>query len=330
MQSLPPAGGGAPTPGPDPIPDRPVYSGRLGELYRLFLVNLLLTVVTLGIYRFWAKTRMRQYLWRHIAVRGESLEYTGTGKELFVGFLKAALILAPAFIVLAIIEVVLATTWPGLERAIETLRGLIILWLIYVGSFAAWRYRMSRTLWRGIRFRQEGSPWRYGTTGFRLLLLSILTLGLYSPFMNARLQSFATNNLSYGSARFTFDGHGRDLFKRFFVAWLLFIPTLGLSFFWYSAFKTTYYAAHTRLDGVSFAMPVTGGALFRLIVGNLLLIVISFGLLWPIALGRTIRFTCERLTIAGDLDFASVSQRPLDAKDREGLASFLDTEIGIG
>lgn len=66
-----------------------VYDGRLGELYVLFIKNLLLTIITLGIYRFWAKTRVRRYLWSHTSLFGDRFEYTGTGKELFLGFLIA-------------------------------------------------------------------------------------------------------------------------------------------------------------------------------------------------------------------------------------------------
>ncbi len=44
------------------------YDGRLGELYRIFLVNLLLTIITLGIYRFWAITRWRRYFWSRMVI----------------------------------------------------------------------------------------------------------------------------------------------------------------------------------------------------------------------------------------------------------------------
>ena len=70
------------------------YDGRLSELYAIFIPNLLLTIVTLGVYRFWAITRMRRYLWSRFVFLGERFEYTGTGGELFRGFLLAMLVLA--------------------------------------------------------------------------------------------------------------------------------------------------------------------------------------------------------------------------------------------
>ena len=67
------------------------YDGRLGDLYRIFFLNLLLTVLTLGIWRFWARTRLRRHVWQHLSLDGQRLEYTGTGGELFRGFLLALL-----------------------------------------------------------------------------------------------------------------------------------------------------------------------------------------------------------------------------------------------
>lgn len=63
------------------------FDGRRGELAMLLVRNLLLSLATLGIYRFWAKTRVRGFVWRHVKLLGEPLEYLGSGTELLVGFL---------------------------------------------------------------------------------------------------------------------------------------------------------------------------------------------------------------------------------------------------
>src|SRR5215467_7699377 len=81
-----------------PAHERVAYEGRPG-LVGLLSKNFFLTLVTIGIYRFWAATRLRRYLWSNIRIGGDGLEYTGTGRELFLGFLVALAVLAPLSIV---------------------------------------------------------------------------------------------------------------------------------------------------------------------------------------------------------------------------------------
>src|SRR5271166_2072668 len=83
------------------------YDWRVGEIYPIFLLNLLLTIVTLGIFRFWAVTRLRRYLWSRAAFQDQRLTYTGTGGELFVGFLLAGLVLVGLGIVAVALAYVL-------------------------------------------------------------------------------------------------------------------------------------------------------------------------------------------------------------------------------
>src|SRR4051794_7488660 len=64
------------------------YRGTGGELFFIVIKNVFLTLITLGIYTPWARTAKRHFLWRQVEIGGQRLEYTGTGKELFVGYLK--------------------------------------------------------------------------------------------------------------------------------------------------------------------------------------------------------------------------------------------------
>ena len=77
----------ATAPPPDLTPTRPIYDGRLGELYGIYLRHLVLMVLTLGWSRFWGRTRLRRYLWNHLSILGDRFEYRGRGLELFVGFM---------------------------------------------------------------------------------------------------------------------------------------------------------------------------------------------------------------------------------------------------
>ena len=73
------------------------YTGDGKALFFLALRTGLLTFFTLGIYRFWAKTRIRRFIWSSTRLDGSRFEYTGTGLEKFLGFLMAVVILAVSF-----------------------------------------------------------------------------------------------------------------------------------------------------------------------------------------------------------------------------------------
>src|SRR3954462_14394997 len=95
---------------PDLAPSRPVYDGKLGELYGIYLRHLTLMVLTLGWSRFWGRTRLRRYLWNHVSILGDRFEYRGCGVELLIGFV----------LVLAMLGVWAGLMWLLWEFGIET------------------------------------------------------------------------------------------------------------------------------------------------------------------------------------------------------------------
>ena len=113
--------------------------------------------MTLGFYRFWLATDIRRHLWSHTAADGDAMEYTGTGKELLIGFLVALAILVPIYLVYFFI---------GLEaerlQAFASIPLVLFFYLFYqFAIYRARRYRLTRTIWRGVRFWMTGSGWAY-------------------------------------------------------------------------------------------------------------------------------------------------------------------------
>lgn len=74
------------------------YDASTEQVYKIWLVNILLSILTLGIYRFWGKTRLRRYLTSGFILDGDRFDYTGTGGELFWGFMKALFFIIILFI----------------------------------------------------------------------------------------------------------------------------------------------------------------------------------------------------------------------------------------
>ena len=75
------------------LPNRVSFFDRRSDFRRLVFRGALLEFVTVGFYRFWLATDIRRHLWSHTSVEGDAPEYTGTAKELFLGFLFAVAIL---------------------------------------------------------------------------------------------------------------------------------------------------------------------------------------------------------------------------------------------
>jgi uncharacterized membrane protein YjgN (DUF898 family) len=207
------------------------YDGRLSELYAIFIPNLLLTIITLGIYRFWAKTRLRHYLWSHCLFQGERFEYTGTGGELFRGFLVVVL----ALVVLGLVRGALGWALNHVMSGLGVLATIaFFLTLAVLGNaarFSAQRYRLTRSSWRGIRGGMEGSAWRYGLRALGLQVLSGITLGQYTPWMLARLAERRINASSFGNQAFTCETRPRALYGRFLLALVALVALVAAAVF---------------------------------------------------------------------------------------------------
>ncbi len=203
--------------------DRLVERARFGELFVLFIINLLLSILTLGIYRFWGKTRIRKYLWSHMSFRGEPFEYAGTGLELFIGFLVAFLIFGPPFVgfyVWITLDPPSDFEQIGYVYLAASLLGFIALYFIHVAVFAAYRYRVSRTLWHGIRGTVSGSAWAYGFLGFGLGMLNGLSLFWTKPWADTVLIRYRLGKTTVGSEPVRCELQAGPLYGSFAIAWV--------------------------------------------------------------------------------------------------------------
>lgn len=309
------------------------YTGTGGSLLGLMLVNALLTVVTLGIYSFWAKSKVRRFHYAHTEVDGNAFEYHGTGGDLLRGTLRVMGIMLLLGLVFA--GVLLATDGAAPSKTVELAFSIgiyaVVLLLAPVAVNLTRKYRLSRSSWRGVRFSFQGNTREFMGLILRGVLLSIVTLGWYTPWFQSQRRAFFVNNARFGSEPFMYDGHGRELFGDFAKAVLLSIPTLGLSWVWYAAAKHRYFWTHSRMRGAQFISTVSGGDLLVLHLTNLLLVVFTLGIGTPWALTRMHAFWCDNIRLVGTVDWASLEQRAATPSAvGEGLAESLDMDIDLG
>src|SRR5439155_8540655 len=165
--------------------------------------NALLIVCTLGIYRFWATARQRRYLWSRTHFIDDSLEWTGTGREMFFGFLIVIAVLAPFFLFFQFVFPALAAR--GKVDAAFGIFPLFYIALIYLGGFArfrALRYRLSRTWWQGIRGGSDNPGWIYGGEYLGRIFLAAITMWIAWPWMAVKLWNSRWNAMSFGPLKF--------------------------------------------------------------------------------------------------------------------------------
>src|SRR4051812_6318640 len=193
------------------------FLGNERAFWRLLIRGAALLFVTLGIYRFWLATDVRRFLWSNTEIAGDGLEYIGTARELLLGFLIAVALLVPLNVIFF-----LAAFGQGVLGQMSGMLALAVLALL--GQFALYRarrYRLTRTVYRGIRFHQTGSAWRYAVCALFWWAMIGVTLGLAYPFAQAALERFKLRNTYYGDLRGHFAGSGARLFFRGVPYWFV-------------------------------------------------------------------------------------------------------------
>ena len=193
------------------------FTGRDGAFRRLVVRGAFLELITFGFYRFWLTTDIRRHLWTHTEVDGDALEYIGRGKELLFGFLIAMAVLGPIFLIYFLV---------GLEaERVKAFASLpLYLFMFAFSQFAAYRarrYRLTRTVWRGVRFWMTGSGWSYAWRSVLWGLLLGPTFGLAYPWRMAALERYKLGHTLYGNLPGRLEATGWELFKRVWWVWLL-------------------------------------------------------------------------------------------------------------
>jgi uncharacterized membrane protein YjgN (DUF898 family) len=197
------------------------FEGRWQEFLPIGLTNALLNLVTLGVYRFWATTRERRYLWSKTRFIDERLEWTGTGMELFIGFLIALVVFFVPVIALQFLVQALALQGQGLLAGLVGLGFyFIILYLTGLAIFRGLRYRLSRTSWHGIHGGSDDPGFRYGLSYFAKTIAGSLVLGLLIPWAMTNLWSERWNRMSFGPHMFESGPEWQKLMKRYILCYL--------------------------------------------------------------------------------------------------------------
>ncbi len=261
------------------------FAGTRGALFWLALKTGFLTVITLGFYRFWMKTRLRRWYWSAIRPGGHPMEYVGNPLEKLLGFFIAVVILT--FYIGIVNLMLMFVSFSVFSSAsigyLASFAGVIPLW--FYARYRARRYVLGRTRWRGVRFGLEKGAWGYAGRALVHWGVTIVSLGLLWPRMTFSLEKYMTDRTYFGSARLYQGGRWTMLYRAAIpfvfalllllggVCWMAFIdPVVVSSEITYDGVRRS---VEEMLDGGAPALPVVG--LERLLIFPLALAGLIYG-----------------------------------------------------
>lgn len=210
------------------------FVGNRSALFWLALKSGFWTVLTLGFYRFWMKTRLRRWYWSAIRPGGHPLEYVGDPWEKLLGFFIAVVILT---FYIGIVNLLLMfasfslfqNSFIGYSASVV---GVIPIW--FYAQYRARRYVLARTRWRGVRFGLEKGAWGYAWRALVHWMITICTLGILWPRMTFWLEKYKTDRTFFGSAKLVQGGRWQMLFPAAmpFAFAVLLVGALGIWLIW--------------------------------------------------------------------------------------------------
>jgi len=305
------------------------FDGKGGTFFGIVLVNWLLTIVTLGFYHPWAKAKQLKFMYSSTSLDGDRFAFNGTGKEMFKGYIKAL-----AFFVLIFgVFFLLITLEQFYVAAIFFYFALIAIFpLIIHGSY---RYRMSRTSWRGIRFGYRGDRNELFSNYFKWIFFSIITLGIYGSWMEMKMRKYIIGNVRAGDVEFNYTGKGLEYFLIGLKGLVLTIITLGIYSFWFYKKLFAYYIENMYLQKngkvIKFKSTLTAGDTFSLIVVNYLIVLFTLGIGYAWVVTRSMKLIFSKIEMEGDIELDSIQQTEADYNDATGedMSSFFNIDLVI-
>jgi len=279
------------------------FTGSASEYFRIWIVNLCLSVLTLGIYSPWAKVRRKRYFYGSTLLQASSFDYLGNPVAILKGRL---LVLAALFIY-------------GLLKEMN--------FLVAMASFVAVAFALPLIIQRALQFNARNSAYRnlrFGFTGSKLDIFGVLliagllvpvTLGLAYPFYFFTKRRVFVENSRYGGQAFSFTATAGMYYGaavKISLAFLGFligsVVTFGVGLLPLYLLLRSYAEVtfgriewrHTELGDVRFDCGWTTGGLFKLYFVNTLGVIFTLGLLTPWAAIRAARYKIERITLQSE------------------------------
>jgi len=336
------------------------FTASAGEYFRIWIVNLALTILTLGIYSAWAKVRKKRYFYGHTLIDGDSFDYRGNPVAILKGRIIAVMLLATYSFA--------GHFSPGLKIVFAIVLAFAVPWLI-VRSLA---FNAYNSAYRNIRLHFRGT---YGECLKVIVwygLLTVISLGLGYPYLKAQLVRFAAGNHHYGTTQFEIDHLTRPFYRVYlkaigvmilgFIVLGIAVAVFGLAAGMagmggrgafsagvgipfivaaYGGYLLLFAYLRARITNLTFNAVAIGPVQFEsalrardlaaLYLVNIIAIIVTLGLATPWAVVRTLRYRAGKTTllVASGLDSFVASETSQVAAIGEAVGEMFDFDVGL-
>ncbi len=323
------------------------FHGDGARYFGIVALNVFFTIVSLGLYYPWAKTTYRKYLWSQLELNDSRFTFNGTGKEVFLGILKLiaiviGFVLAYSLVSFVLMKILGLSFSVVMSPSIGLILGIFATQLIFLSFFlilfgfaiyGSYRYRISRTSWRGIYFGFDGNVKEFVKLFIIHGLLTLFTFGIYSSWMRVKVMKYLFSHTTLGDNRFDFHGDGGNLFGINLVGFLLMLPTLFMYFPIFIKNRFNFTLNNLTIENGekrrAFQSKLENKEAWTTLMLNLILLLFTLGLAFPWVLMRTMRLYFNNISIPSEFDFDELTQADTAFNDASGdeLGDFLD--IGL-
>ena len=241
------------------------FKGSASEYFRIWMVNIALTILTLGIYSAWAKVRTNRYMYANTYLNGSNFEYNADPIRILIGRIIVVTLYA------------LFVLFSQYLFMFEIAGGIAILALIVMPWLVrqAVSFKLRNTSYRNVPFRYEGKVSSF--YGFFILhfFLNIFTLMLIFPYSYVKFKKLIIDNAHYGDGDFKFSGGAGDayaIYIQVFVWSTLFLVAVVAILMILSVTVTNFLNLSPALLSDSISSDIVG----ILITGGVFLIYVPF------------------------------------------------------
>ncbi len=308
------------------------FVGKPIDFFFVLLKNLLLTLVTLGLYYPWARAQRLRYIYNNTRIGDHALSFTGHGLEIAKGYLMVILFYL-SISGLSILVQSQSASYPFLGFIIMLVVFFLMYMLIGFAIWSAQAYRASRLRYRSIYFSQDPSARRLFVMQVTFdFILTLVTFGLYLPVTLHHINQGLIDGLRWGNQNFHYTATLRSSYKLSLFNFFASIFTLGLYFPFANAKRLNFTFNHTtlgqdmRLSLQLKALDVLKISFFPVIANTL-----TLGLAFPWVDAYRRRTLYRMITVNGSLNYTDVHQIKAPGSARgEGLSDFLNLDAGFG